>query len=189
MSDQNTNPHIDETENNESQQTQTTNSDSETKIAQLEKELAEIKEIAKKAQYDYINCKMDLDRLQLRVQNEQAEEKVRVLIDTARKFIPFVEELRKSLELIPADRQEDSITKGIQLIYTNMLKTLEKMSITTIDSLGQEPDGHLHEPMGTKPTDDPEQKGKIVQEFSKAYEYNNGETKIVVQTAKVLIGE
>lgn len=107
----------------------------EDKIAQLEKEKKELEEIAKRSQYEYINLKMDFDRYQRQIQESSKNSETDSLISVVKKFLPFLEDLRKSLENITDEHMEDPLTKGVQMIYDKFLKTLESLHIKTIDSL------------------------------------------------------
>jgi len=177
-------------ENEKSSNEQTTNTDDlQTTIAQLEKEVAEQKEITKRAQYDYINLKADFDRRQ-RVKNEETKTAyIDTLIASVQKFLPFVESLRKSIETIPADQQENALAKGVQMTYNKFIQTLEGMHIKPIEALWLEPDWLLHEPVSAQPVDDKKMKGKIVTEFERWFVYDDGETKKVVNTSKVVVGQ
>jgi molecular chaperone GrpE len=157
------------------------------KIAQLEKEIAEQKEITKRAQYDYINLKMDFDRRQRLKEEEGKTAHIDTLIASVQKFLPFVESLRKSIETIPADQQENALAKGVIMTYNKFVQTLEGMKIKQIDAIGLVPDGLLHEPVSTQPVDDDTMKGKIVAEFEKGFMYDDGQTKKVITTSKVVI--
>lgn len=166
-----------------------TTDDTAIKIAQLEKELAEQKEITKRAQYDYINLKMDFDRRQRLKEEEGKTAYIDTLIASVQKFLPFVESLRKSIETIPADQQENALAKGVIMTYNKFVQTLESMKIKQIQAIGLVPDGLLHEPVSTQPTDDESMKGKIVAEFEKGFVYDDGQTKKIITTSKVVIGQ
>lgn len=77
----------------------------EQKIAQLEAEKKEVEEIAKRSQFDYINLKTDFDRYQRQMQEAQKVSHTESLIAVVKKFLPFLEDLRKSLDNITEDHQ------------------------------------------------------------------------------------
>jgi molecular chaperone GrpE (heat shock protein) len=81
--------------------------DKDIKIQQLENALQEQVEISKRAQHDYINLKRDFDRYMQNMKEKSASLEVDTLINVVKKFLPFVENLRKSLATI-ADDQKDS---------------------------------------------------------------------------------
>jgi molecular chaperone GrpE len=132
---------------------------------------------------------MDLDRLQRRLTEQESEGKVTQLIDVVKKLIPAFEDLRTSVEHIPADQNDTPLAKGINIVYANITKVLEAMGISSVTSLGMDPDSELHEPMGLQPAASEDQKGKIISEFSRAYIYEKNGKRIVIQSAKVIIGE
>lgn len=85
--------------------------DKDAKIQQLEKALQEQMEISKRAQHDYINLKWDFDRYMQNMKEKSASLEVDTLISVVKKFLPFIENLRKSLITIPADQQDSPFVK------------------------------------------------------------------------------
>ena len=83
----------------------------EEKIAQLEKEKKELEEIAKRSQYEYINLKMDFDRYQRQIKESSDNLHIDSLLSLVKKFLPFIEDLRKSLENITDEHMNDPLTK------------------------------------------------------------------------------
>ena len=83
----------------------------EEKIVQLEKEKKELEEIAKRSQYEYINLKMDFDRYQRQMKESSHAMELDALLSVVKKFLPFIEDLRKSLENITDEHKEDPLTK------------------------------------------------------------------------------
>lgn len=178
----------------EAQQTQSAKHDTaqilklEQKIAQLEAEKKEVEEIAKRSQFDYINLKTDFDRYQRQMQEAQKVSHTESLLAVVKKFLPFLEDLRKSLDNITEDHQGDPLTKGVHMIYEKFLKTLEHMHIKVIPSLGLEPDSFLHEPVSVQPVEEAKMKGKIIQEFERWFVYEHDGEKKVIIPAKVIVG-
>ncbi|NOZ44137.1 MAG: nucleotide exchange factor GrpE [bacterium] len=159
----------------------------EKKIEQLQNENQELSETCKRAQFDYINLKSDMDIYQRRIDEKEANMQVDILIDTIKKILPFVEELRKSLENIPEDQKNNSLAKGLQLTYDKFIKKLEELHIVPISAIGETPNSEYHEPVSMVPTDDKKLKGKIIQEFERGFIYKKDGIKKIVNTAKVVI--
>ena len=159
----------------------------EAKIAHLEKEKKELEEIAKRSQYEYINLKTDFDRYQRQIQESSRSMETDSLISVVKKFLPFVEDLRKSLENITDEHKEDPLTKGVQMIYDKFLKTLEGLHIKAIESLGLAPDSFLHEPVSVEPVEDEKLKGKIIKEFERGFVYDKNGEKKVIRASKVIV--
>jgi molecular chaperone GrpE (heat shock protein) len=83
----------------------------EDRIVQLEKEKKEFEEIAKRSQYEYINLKTDFDRYQRQIKESSQNMELDLLLSVVKKFLPFIEDLRKSLENITDEHMEDPLTK------------------------------------------------------------------------------
>jgi len=80
-------------------------------ILALEKKLQEQEDMTKKAQHDYINLKYDFDRRQRQYESEKKTAEMDALVASIKKLLPFVDDLRKSLENIPADQKENPLSK------------------------------------------------------------------------------
>lgn len=170
--------------------------DKNQKIEQLEKSLKEQMEISKRAQHDYINLKWDFDRYQQNMKDKSASLEVDTLISVVKKFLPFVENLRKSLATIADDQKDSPLVKWLQMMYDNFLKTLESFNIKAIESVWLVPDTLFHEPVSAQPVEDENLKGKIVQEFERWFYYEKdpaedgaGWDKRVVVPSKVVVGQ
>ncbi len=157
-------------------------------ISILEKEKLELTEMAKRAQYDYINLKMDFDRFIRQTDEKNKNINLDSLIEVVKKFLPFLEDLRKSLENITQEHLQDPLTKWVQIVYLNFLKTLNSMNIYPIESIWRDPDGLYHEPISAVPAEDPKMKWKIIQEFSRWFYYKKDWEVKVISTSKVVIG-
>ena len=159
------------------------------RISELELQLEEQKEITKQAQYSYINLKMDFERLVNQTQEKEKNMEIESLIKIVKKFIPFVENLRKSLDVIPEDKKSDSMVQWLQLMYDNFIKSLEEISVYPIQACWLEPDSLLHEPVSMQPVEDKNLKWKIVQEFQRGFVYKKAELEKVIVHAKVVVGQ
>ena len=161
----------------------------EKKIQELESQLSDAEQIAKKAQSDYIHMKFDFDSYMSRNEEQAKTAKIETLVDVVKKFTPFIDGLRQSLSNIPEEQQDDVLVQGVQMVYNKFLSTLDQMGIQKIESIWQIPDINLHEAVSALPVEDETQKGKIIQEFEQGFVYNKGDIKKLVTPAKVVIGQ
>ncbi|MBU0626979.1 hypothetical protein KKG31_00235 [Patescibacteria group bacterium] len=81
------------------------------KIEELEKALAEQTEISKRAQYDLVTQKFDFERHKLMLEEQSKSLDVDILIATVKKFLPFVENLRKSLGVLSEEQKKESLAQ------------------------------------------------------------------------------
>lgn len=156
-------------------------------LEKLQKEYKEQSEIAMKAQRDYINLKFDFDRFQKQVQEKEKDSELNSLISNVRKILPFVEDLRKSLENISQEKKADPLAQWVQLVYDNFLKTLELMNIKQIQAIWMDPNSNLYEPISVQPVEDKKMKWKIIQEFERWFIYKKDDKEIVLNTSKVIV--
>lgn len=161
----------------------------EQRIKELETQLAEAEQIAKKAQSDYIHIKFDFDSYMARNVEQAKTSKVDTLIDVVRKFTPFIDGLRQSLANIPEHDQDNVLVQGVQMVYNKFLATLEQMHIKSVESIGLEPNIEYHEAISALPVQDDAQKGKIIQEFEQGFYYEHDGVKKIITPAKVVIGQ
>ena len=104
-------------------------------IKTLENRLAETEAITKKAQSDYIHMKFDFDSYMRRNDEQSKTLKVDTLVDVVKKFTPFIDSLRKSLENIPTEHTEDPLVQGVYMVYNKFISTLDMMGIKKIESI------------------------------------------------------
>ena len=141
----------------------------DTNTEDLSIKIKNIEEVAKKAQHDYVMLKYDFDSYQRRVEGDNKEQKAQTLIDVMKKLLPLIDQLSYSVEHMPEDLQGNKWADGIKLVYDNAAKTLASLGIEKIQTIGQEPDSELHEPLSAEPTDDESLKGKIIKEYQPGY--------------------
>ena len=150
------------------------------KIKELETQLQEKEEIARNSQIAYLNLKADFDILQRQTQQKIETADRDAVLKVVKDLLPFIENLRKSLL---------NLSDEAQMMYDNLLKSLEKLKVRPIEAIGLAPDAQFHEPVSMQPTDNEKLKGKIIQEFEQGFVYENGNDKLVITPSKVIIGQ
>lgn len=158
------------------------------KIEVLEKEKAEMMEITKRVQYDYLNLKTDFDRFQRITAEKEKAAEADALVKHFKKVLPVLDQLKTSLNHVDEDKKDDPFVAGVKMVYDNMLKALEGLGIKPIEAVGLEPDSLLHEPLSAIPVEDEAMKGKIVQEFQQGFYLEKDGQKTVILTSKVVVG-
>lgn len=158
------------------------------KIAHLEQEKADMLEITKRVQYDYLNLKTDFERVQRISAEKEKSMETDALIKHIKKILPVLDQLKASLHHIDAEKAADPFVVGVKMVYDNMLKALESLGIKPIQSIGLVPDSLFHEPLSAIPVEDKKMKGKIVQEFQQGFYLEKDGQKTVILTSKVVVG-
>ena len=158
------------------------------KIKELEAQLQEKDEIARNSQIAYLNLKADFDILQRQTQQKIETADRDAILKVVKDLLPFIENLRKSLLNLSDEAKSSPMGQGLQMMYENLLKSLEKLKVRPIEAIGLAPDAQFHEPVSMQPTEDEHLKGKIIQEFEQGFIYENGDDKLVITPSKVIVG-
>lgn len=172
-----------------SAESETWSDDLQNIIQWLKTELEKMTDIAKMAQSNYLRTKMEFDSYQTRTSFQIDDQKLQSLFDVVKKLAPIIDQMKLSLEHITPHMQDDEFTKGIRLVYDNMLKMLESYKIYSLETIWLDLDPELHEPVGMSPIADDNLKGKIVQELSTGYIYKQWDKKTTIIPARVLLWE
>lgn len=159
-------------------------------IKKLQLQLEEKDEIVKNAQLAYLRAKNDMEMIQRQSAMKAESMHQDLLINIVKKLLPFVEDLRKSLETLSEEHRNSPMGKWVQMVYDKFIKALEEFDIYPIPSLHEAPDTLLHEPIGMQPTDDKKLKWKIIQVFEQWFYYKKENwDKVTIFPSKVIIGQ
>lgn len=97
-------------------------------------------------------------------------------------LLPIIDDLERSLAAGKEKNNGDSFYKGIELIYSKLMKILEQKGLKPIESLNKPFDVNYHEAMMLMPKDDIEP-NIVIQEVEKGYTLHDK----VIRHAKVIV--
>ena len=159
-------------------------------IKKLQAQLAERDEIVKNAQLAYLHAKNDMEMIQRQSAMKAESMHQDLLIKIVKKLLPFVEDLRKSLETLSDEDKNSTMWKWVQMVHDRFIKALEEFDVHPIPSLHEVPDTMLHEPIWMQPTDDKKLRWKIIQVFEQWFYYQKQNwDKVTIFPSKVIIGQ
>ena len=159
-------------------------------IKKLQSQLAEKDEIVKNAQLAYLRAKNDMEMIQRQSAMKAESMHQDLLIKIVKKLLPFVEDLRKSLENLSDEDKDSAMWKWVQMVHDKFIKALADFNVFPIPSLHESPDTIMHEPIWIQPTDDKKLKWKIIQVFEQGFYYQKENwDKITLFPSKVIIGQ
>lgn len=162
----------------------------QTEIKKLQAQLAEKDEIVKNAQLAYLRAKNDMEMIQRQSAMKTESMYQDLLIKIVKKLLPFVEDLRKSLENLSKEDKNSAMWKWVQMVYDRFIKALGGFNIFPIPSLHETPDTLMHEPIWMQSTDDKKLKWKIIQVFEQWFYYHKENwDKVTIFPSKVIIGQ
>ncbi|HJN82655.1 MAG: nucleotide exchange factor GrpE [Verrucomicrobiota bacterium] len=136
-------------------------------------ELKELRQQAAKAEeyYDRLQRQVaEADNLRKRLAKEKQdairyanESLIEELLPTMDSFEMAISAVRNS-----DDNSIDSLKTGIEMVYTQLKRTLQEIGVTEIDATGQAFDPSQHEAMSRKKTDEAEE-GTVLEQTRKGY--------------------
>ena len=159
-------------------------------IKKLQAQLAEKDEIVKNAQLAYLRAKNDMEMIQRQSAMKAESMHQDLLIKIVKKLLPFVEDLRKSLENLSEEDKKSAMWKWVQMVHDRFIKALEWFDIFPIPSLHETPDTLMHEPIWMQPIENKKLKWKIIQVFEQGFYYQKENwDKVTIFPSKVVIGQ
>ncbi len=117
------------------------------KIGDLEKQTAQLKDqlLRKAAEFDNYKRRTENDFAAL---TKFAGENIII------QLLPVLDDFNRSLKSAKEKKENDSFTKGIELIYAKLLKVLEAQGLKTMDVVGKEFSVDLHDALMQMPRAD-----------------------------------
>lgn len=143
------------------------------KIAAVENALEETRDqlLRRTAELENMRRRHQAEREQLIFEANK-----RLILD----LLSVVDDLERTLA--HASEEKDPIAQGIELVYRNFLKTLERYGVSTMETVGQMFDPMMHDAMMQEPRADLEP-GTITKEIQRGYMLRDA----VLRHAKVIV--
>ena len=149
----------------------------EDKIAFLEQEVNQYKELALRKAAEFENYKRRTENDQLNLLKYAAES---LII----KLLPTVDDLQRSLEHMTEEIDVQKIKEGIQLVYNKFMKALDDQGVKKIESIGKPFSVEFHEALMQR-ADDSVPPHTVIDELETGYMYKDR----VIRHAKVIVSE
>jgi molecular chaperone GrpE len=111
----------------------------------------------------------DFDNYRKRTQREREELEQKVKCDTINELLPVVDNFERARsQFKPQTDQENTIHKGYQGVYKQLVECLKRIGVSPMRSEGKEFDPNLHEAVMRQPTKEyPE--GTVIEELQRGY--------------------
>lgn len=113
----------------------------------------------------YLRLLAEYDNFRRRSAKERESIYTDVRCETLKKFLPVYDSLSRALTQTP---ENDAARKGLEMIMTQFEKSLEQLSVTMIEAVGQPFDANLHNAV-MHVEDEAYGENVIVEEFEKGF--------------------
>ena len=90
--------------------------------------------------------------------------------DVIEKMLPVVDNFERGLAAIPEEEKDSPVASGMEMIYKQMMTTLEGLGVKTIEALNQPFDPNFHNAV-MHVEDEAVEESTVVEEFQKGYIY------------------
>lgn len=110
----------------------------------------------------------DFENYKKRVEAEKLEFVKFANEKLVRDLLPVLDNLRRALDAAKGSDAESPLVSGVQIVYNQFLKVLEKFGVKPIEALGKQFDPGVHEAMHMVETDEHEP-GTVVEELLPGY--------------------
>ena len=154
------------------------------KIAQLEKQVAEMTEKLAKEKDDYIRLMAEFDNFRRRTSQEKLELVSMASTDTIKGLLPVLDDCERALNVLKESNDSEAAKEGTELIYHKLMAYLQSKGLAVIEALGNEFDTDLHEAVAQFPVQEDEKKGRVFDVVQTGYTLNGK----VIRFAKVVVG-
>lgn len=146
----------------------------EEKIAALEAENQQLRDRA-------LRSVAELENVRRRSQQERQQTVEYANEQLLRQLLPILDDFERSLQAGASAHDFDSFFKGVELIFGNIQKLLERLGVRRMETVGKPFDVHLHEALLRQPSDQPED--AVVADVEPGYTYHDR----VLRHAKVIV--
>lgn len=154
------------------------------KIAQLEKQVAEMTEKLAKEKDDYIRLMAEFDNFRRRTSQEKLELVSMASTDTIKGLLPVLDDCERALNVLKESNDSDAAKEGTELIYHKLMAYLQSKGLAVIEAHGSDFDTDLHEAVAQFPVQEEDKKGKVFDVVQTGYTLNGK----VIRFAKVVVG-
>ena len=149
----------------------------EEKIAILEQEINQYKELALRKAAEFENYKRRTENDQLNLLKYASESLIITLL-------PTIDDFERSLEHMNEETDVQKIKEGVQLIYNKFVKILDDQGVKKMESIGKPFSVEFHEALMQR-ADDSVPPHTVIDELETGYMYKDR----VIRHAKVIVSE
>jgi molecular chaperone GrpE len=155
------------------------------KVVELENSVAQYKDqlLRKAAEFENYKKRIENDSANLvRYANEELIEKLLPVIDDFDRLFNAMKNLQVNEGVVSVPTENDSVTKGVELIYSKFKRILELQGVKQLEVVGKPFDPSLHDALMMMPSAD-HPAHTVLQEVERGYTLNDR----VIRHAKVVV--
>jgi len=133
----------------------------------------------------YLRLVAEFDNFRKRTAKEKMELTKTAGEDIVKALLDVVDDSERAAKQMESSEDLPSIKEGINLVFNKLKNTLQNRGLKAMDSKDQDFDTELHEAITEIPAPNEAMKGKVIDEVSKGYYWNDK----IIRHAKVVVGK
>jgi len=153
-------------------------------VEDLKRERDEYLELAQRARADFENYRK-------RAAREGADALLRGKTEVGKAVLPALDSLERAMAAHPVgpgrEAEEptggNSLAEGVALVHRELVSALDAAGIETIDPVGEKFDPNLHEALSSRPSQDGEEPGVVVETVQRGYRLGEA----LIRPARVVV--
>lgn len=133
----------------------------------------------------FLRLYAEFDNFRKRSARDRAEYLASASQEMVLAMLPVLDDFERAMANNAKVEDIETIRGGFNLIFTKLSQILESKGLKPINALHQPFDYELHEAIANIPVEDPEMKGKVIDQVEKGFYLNDK----VIRYAKVAVGQ
>lgn len=114
----------------------------------------------------------EFDNFRKRTEKEKSQMYAMGAKDVLEKMLEVVDNFERGLTAIDGEDRDDAFVQGMQMVYKQMMETLDKLGVKPIEAVGKEFDPDYHNAVMHEEDEDAGE-NQVVEEFQKGYLYHD----------------
>lgn len=161
-----------------------TSSAKKSKVNPLRIENEKLKKQLEESRESYLRLGAEFQNFRKRFEKEKEETVLYANEKLIEMILPILDDFERSLSTSDPKKSFEAFRNGVELIYKNLLETLEKEGVKPIKAVGEEFDHNLHDALMMTEKEGIDA-GKVVEEVMKGYYYKDK----VLRHSKVIVAK
>ena len=109
----------------------------------------------------------EFDNYRKRTERERSQLSETAAASLIEDLLPLVDDMERALK-VDAGAEVESIRRGVELIYKQLVETLRRRGVKPIESLGADFEPHFHQAVAHEPAEG-HREGEVTEEFRRGY--------------------
>lgn len=143
------------------------NEEEDPELKAKEEEIEALKQQVETEENKYLKLYAEFDNFKRRNRQEMEINNKYKNQDIVEDLLPIIDNFERALKIEGDSESFNSLLKGVEMVYNDLVNTLMKNDVKEIESVGQSFDPNYHQAVMTEASD--EEDGIVIEEFQKGY--------------------